>query len=45
MERLAEVKAHPDRGPIRREMRLETCNEPSIVGMSNHLLVVTEKGI
>ena len=43
MDRLAEVEAHPTRGPVWREMLLETCNEPSIVGMSNHLLVVTEK--
>jgi SAM-dependent methyltransferase len=43
MDRLAEVEAHPTRGPVWREILLETCNEPSIVGMSNHLLVVTEK--
>jgi SAM-dependent methyltransferase len=43
MDRLAEVEAHPTRGPVWREMLLETCNEPSIVGISNHLLVVTEK--
>jgi SAM-dependent methyltransferase len=43
MDRLAEVEAHPTRGPVWREILLETCNEPSIVGLSNHLLVVTEK--
>jgi SAM-dependent methyltransferase len=43
MDRLAEVEADPVRGPIWREILLETCNEPSIVGMSNHLLVVAEK--
>jgi ubiquinone/menaquinone biosynthesis C-methylase UbiE len=43
MDRLAEVEAHPARGPVWREILLETCNEPSIVGASNHLLVVTEK--
>ena len=43
MDRLGEVEADPVRGPIWREILLETCNEPSIVGASNHLLVVTEK--
>lgn len=43
MDRLAEVEADPVRGPVWREILLETCNEPSIVGLSNHLLVVTEK--
>ena len=43
MERLAEVEADPVRGPVWREILLETCNEPSIVGLSNHLLVVAEK--
>jgi hypothetical protein len=43
MDRLAQVEADPVRGPVWREILLETCNEPSIVGLSNHLLVVTEK--
>ena len=43
MDRLAEVEADPVRGPIWREILLETCNEPSIVGLSNHLLVVSQK--
>jgi SAM-dependent methyltransferase len=43
MDRLAEIEADPRRGPVWREILLETCNEPSIVGLSNHLLVVTQK--
>ena len=43
MDRLAEIEADPKRGPVWREILLETCNEPSIVGASNHLLVVAEK--
>jgi len=45
MDRLAEVEVDPARGPVWREILLETCNEPSIVGLSNHLLVITEKEI
>jgi SAM-dependent methyltransferase len=43
MDRLAQVEADPVRGPVWRDILLETCNEPSIVGVSNHLLVVAEK--
>jgi SAM-dependent methyltransferase len=43
MDRLAAVEADPVRGPVWREILLETCNESSIIGLSNHLLVVTEK--
>jgi hypothetical protein len=43
MDHLEQVEADPVRGPVWRDILLETCNEPSIVGISNHLLVVAEK--
>lgn len=43
MDRLEQIEADPVRGPAWRDILLETCNEPSIVGISNHLLVVGEK--
>jgi SAM-dependent methyltransferase len=43
MDHLQQVEDDPVRGPVWREILLETCNEPSIVGISNHLLVVTQK--
>lgn len=43
MDRLEQIEADPVRGPAWRDILLETCNEPSIVGISNHLLVVTQK--
>jgi SAM-dependent methyltransferase len=43
MDHLQQVEDDPVRGPVWREILLETCNEPSIVGISNHLLVVAEK--
>ena len=43
MKNLKTIEAHPTRWPIWRDILLKTCNEPSIVGMSNHLLVVARK--
>jgi ubiquinone/menaquinone biosynthesis C-methylase UbiE len=43
MRHLAEVEADPKRGPVWREILLETCNEPTIVGISSHLLVIARK--
>jgi len=44
MKNLKAIEAHPTRWPIWRDILLKTCNEPSIVGMSNHLLIVGRKG-
>jgi hypothetical protein len=44
MDNLERVEADQDFGPVWREILLETCNEPSIIGISNHLLVVARKG-
>jgi SAM-dependent methyltransferase len=43
MDHLEQIEADPVRGPAWRDILLETCNEPSIVGISNHLLVVAQK--
>lgn len=43
LEHLEQVEAHPAYGPLWRKVLVETCNEPSIIGVSNHLLVVARK--
>jgi len=43
MKNLETIEAHPTRWPVWRDILLKTCNEPSIVGMSNHLLVIARK--
>ncbi|MCL5996584.1 MAG: methyltransferase domain-containing protein [Chloroflexi bacterium] len=43
MDHLAQVEADPALWPIWRDILLETCNEPTIIGISNHLLVVARK--
>jgi SAM-dependent methyltransferase len=43
MRRLAQIEADPRRGPVWREILLETCNDPTIIGVSNHLLIVARK--
>ena len=43
LENLEIVEADPERWPIWATLLLETCNEPSILGISNHLLVVARK--
>jgi SAM-dependent methyltransferase len=43
MEHLEKVETDPERWPVWKTLLLETCNEPSIVGISNHLLVVARK--
>jgi SAM-dependent methyltransferase len=43
MDQLEQIETDPVRGPAWRDILLETCNEPSIVGISNHLLVVACK--
>ena len=37
------VEADPVRWPLWRDLLLETCNEPTIIGISNHLLIIAEK--
>ena len=44
MAHLAQIEADRKRWPAWVEMLIETCNEPTIVGMSNHLLVIARKG-
>jgi SAM-dependent methyltransferase len=43
MEHLEQLESDPQRGPFWRELLLKTCNEPTIIGVSNHLLVVSRK--
>jgi S-adenosylmethionine-dependent methyltransferase len=43
MKNLEAMEAHPTRWPVWRDILLKTCNEPSIVGVSNHLLVIARK--
>lgn len=43
MEHLEKIETDPDRWPVWKTLLLETCNEPSIIGISNHLLVVARK--
>jgi len=44
MDHLAQIEADARRWPAWVEMLIETCNEPTIIGISNHLLVVARKG-
>lgn len=43
MEHLREVENNPKRWAAWREVLLETCNDPTIIGVSSHLLLVTRK--
>ena len=43
LENLEEIEADPQFWPVWKEILLETCNEPSILGISNHLLIVARK--
>lgn len=43
LDHLEKVEADPRYWPIWKTILLETCNEPSIIGISNHLLVVARK--
>lgn len=43
MAHLALIEQDPVRWPLWREVLLATCSEPSIIGMSSHLLVVGRK--
>jgi SAM-dependent methyltransferase len=43
MDHLEQVQSDPDRWPVWKEILLETCNEPSIIGISNHQLVIARK--
>lgn len=43
MEHLERIEADSERWPVWKALLIETCNEPSIVGISNHLLVVARK--
>jgi SAM-dependent methyltransferase len=42
-ENLAQIEADERYGPVWKAILLETCNDPSIIGISNHLLVVACK--
>jgi len=42
-ENLEQIEADERYWPVWKEILLETCNEPSIIGISNHLLVVACK--
>jgi ubiquinone/menaquinone biosynthesis C-methylase UbiE len=43
LEHLAQIEADPNRWPVWKEALLRTCNDPTIIGVSNHLLVVARK--
>ena len=43
VENLEQIEANQRYWPAWKEILLETCNEPSIIGISNHLLVVACK--
>lgn len=43
IENLEQIEADERYWPVWKEILLETCNEPSIIGISNHLLVVARK--
>jgi SAM-dependent methyltransferase len=43
MDHLRQVENDPRRWSVWKAILLETCNEPSIIGMSNHQLVVARK--
>jgi len=44
MKHLERVAADPRRWPAWKEILLQTCNEPTVIGISNHLLIVAQKG-
>jgi SAM-dependent methyltransferase len=43
MDHLEQVETNPDRWSVWKEILLETCNEPSIIGLSNHQLIIARK--
>ena len=43
LENLEQVESDVSYWPVWKQILLETCNEPSVVGISNHLLVVASK--
>ena len=43
MDHLEQIERDPQRWPVWREILLETCDEPTIIGISNHLMVVARK--
>ncbi|MBN2391635.1 MAG: methyltransferase domain-containing protein [Anaerolineae bacterium] len=43
IDHLERLETDPERWVVWKALLLETCNEPSIVGISNHLLVVARK--
>jgi len=43
MDHLEQLETDPKRGPLWQKLLVETCNEPTIIGASNHLLVVSRK--
>lgn len=43
LEHLAQLEADPQRWAVWKALLLETCNEPSIIGISNHLLVIARR--
>jgi ubiquinone/menaquinone biosynthesis C-methylase UbiE len=43
IEHLEQLETDPKRGAFWRDLLLETCNDPTIIGISNHLLVVARK--
>jgi SAM-dependent methyltransferase len=43
IEHLEQLETDPKRGAFWRDLLLEMCNEPTIIGVSNHLLVVARK--
>ncbi len=43
IENLEKIEANPECWPVWKEILLETCNEPSIIGISNHLMVIARK--
>jgi len=43
LENLEVLETHERYGPAWKDILLETCTDPSVIGISNHLLVVAEK--
>jgi hypothetical protein len=43
IEHLEQLETDSKRGAFWRDLLRETCNEPTIIGMSNHLLVVARR--
>lgn len=44
LENLEQVESNPEYWAAWKEILLETCREPSVIGISNHFLVVGRKG-